>query len=64
MAKPPRPPVNTPAPGDRVKMRGRDARGTLSRVNHLNWALVAWDDGATGPKVVHLFELEKLPPST
>ena len=61
MAKSPRPPTNIPNVGDRVKLRGRKSIGLLEGVNDRQWAIVAWDAELPGPKIVHLFELEKLP---
>lgn len=56
-------PKEQPEPGDRVKLKGRDARGWL-RHTHLDvlWCLVNWDEDARGPKIVHLNELEKIEP--
>lgn len=58
MRKPSKPPVNTPAPGDRVKLRGRDSIGVLDRVDSRLWSWVKW--AGRGPTICHLFELEKL----
>ncbi|KHQ51089.1 hypothetical protein OA50_04460 [Mameliella alba] len=54
-------PPNTPTRGDRVKRRGRDdgRRGNLSKMDDATkWATVEWDDGG-GPRMCHLFELER-----
>jgi hypothetical protein len=62
-SKPPRPPPNTPDVGDRVRLRGRDPRGVLSRVDERKWSWVDWDaDAVAGPKIVYLFELERIAP--
>lgn len=56
-----KPPPNTPATGDRVKLRGRNAVGTLRQLDRSTlWSHVQWDDGLEGPSVVHLHELEKI----
>lgn len=52
-------PMNPPVVGDRVKLRGKAASGTLTHMNDRKWARVDWDENARGPLVVHLFELEK-----
>jgi hypothetical protein len=42
-------------------MRGKPQHtGVLRTMNELLWCRVDWD--ATGPKYVHLWELEKEPP--
>lgn len=51
--------LQLPVVGDRVKLRGRESTGKLDRVNDLNWAVVIWEADRPGPKIVHLFELEK-----
>lgn len=55
-----RPPANTPARGDRCRLRGRSPAGVLRTIDpDTNWAVVEWDAGKEGPKYVHLFELER-----
>jgi hypothetical protein len=56
----PKPPQ--PAKGDRVKLRGREPVGILSHREPNGWANVKWDEGCCGPKIVHINELEILPP--
>jgi hypothetical protein len=58
----PRPPLNTPDVGDRVRLRGRKSRGLLNRVDADKWSFVWWDADAQGPKICHLFELERIAP--
>lgn len=53
-------PPNSPLVGNKVKLRGKDARGVLIWVNGRNWAQVAWDLDWTGPSIVHLHELETI----
>lgn len=54
-------PINTPERGDRVRLRGKAATGELLTIEPERlWAHVKWDE--SGPKYVHLHELEKLPP--
>jgi hypothetical protein len=61
MAKgPPRPPPNTPEVGDRCKLRGREATGKLISIGDRQWASVEWDTVKAGPRIVHLFELERI----
>jgi len=61
--KEPRAPTNLPSVGDRCKLRGRNAAGTLREVTpHNNWARVDWDDPNRGPVICHLYELEKAVP--
>jgi hypothetical protein len=56
----PKPPANTPERGDRVKLRGKASTGELLTIEPERlWAHVKWDE--SGPKYVHLHELEKLP---
>lgn len=55
----PKGPSNQPAIGDRVRLRGRPAIGTIETINKLNWVHVKWT-GEGGPILVHLYELEKL----
>jgi hypothetical protein len=51
-------PQNIPAVGDRVALKGRAAVGTLTKVlSDCLWAYVEWE--TAGPKVCHLYELEK-----
>jgi hypothetical protein len=54
----PKPPPNTPSVNDRVRLRGRGGRGTLTYVSNRLWAFVDWDAATPGPNIVHLFELE------
>lgn len=59
--KPKRPPPNTPRVGDRVRLRGREPTGTLRGVNPENqWSRVEWDRNGEGPRLCHLYELEKI----
>ena len=52
-------PPNTPAKGDRFRLRGRDRTGRVNKVNEeRGWATVTWDDG--GETLVHLHEMEKI----
>jgi hypothetical protein len=64
MASPPRglsrPSSNVPLKGDRCKIRGRQPTGKLRHIDAANWCWVDWEQGPKGPRVVHLFELEKL----
>lgn len=57
-------PPNTPRVGDRVKLRGKAATGVLNFVNVNLWSTVKWDEGVDlglgAPRIVHLFELEKI----
>lgn len=53
-------PVNTPKVGSRVRLRGRQATGLLTKVDARKWADVTWEADAAGPKIVHLFELEAI----
>lgn len=54
-------PPNSPSKGDTVKLRGRgDRTGVLVKLNEENkWSTVEWTDGK-GPRICHLFELEKV----
>lgn len=53
-------PKDVPDIGDRVEMRGSGLRGTLINTDTDNdWSSVKWD--TSGPTVVHLFELRKIP---
>lgn len=46
--------------GERVRLRGREPRGVLRRVNESSlWAQVEWDAETPGPKHCHLKELER-----
>lgn len=52
-------PPNTPVIGDCVKLRGGEAKGVLRNVNKsTNWSYVDWE--VAGPKICHLFELERI----
>ena len=55
-------PKGTPERGERCCIRGRvHVTGTLVKYNpESNWATVEWDEGMTGPKLIHRFELMKL----
>lgn len=55
-----KPPPNTPAIGDRVKLRGQNPRGVLEFFDNRKWAQVQWDEAFAGPALVHLYELEKI----
>jgi hypothetical protein len=58
-----RPPQNLPSVGDDVRLRGRRSVGKLIEVNDQNkWATVDWDPtkAEPGPKLCHLYELERL----
>ena len=48
---------------ERVVLRGNSARtGTIIKFNSpMMWAYVKWDDGRTGPKICHQYELKRLP---
>ena len=48
-----------PAVGDRVRLKGRDPQGIVMRISDKG-VNVVWDDGKVGPKIVPLYELEKL----
>lgn len=51
-------PPNVPdAVGNIVKLRGTDNYGLVLQINSNNWVQVSWVD--KGPKICHLFELEK-----
>lgn len=53
-------PKNLPQVGDTVRLKGRGLTGVLVRVNDRLWSFVSWDDTQLpGPKIVHLYELEK-----
>lgn len=47
-----------PQPGDRVRLRGRDPRGTLVSVTERGWCRINWD--GDGPTLCHLNEIEKV----
>jgi hypothetical protein len=49
-----------PAVGDRVRLRGRKAVGTIKSVDDRLWCWMEWDRDwtSTAPKIVHLYELE------
>lgn len=52
-------PPDTPAIGDRVTLRGKGEKGVLKNVNKsTNWSYVDWEE--SGPKICHLFELERI----
>jgi hypothetical protein len=54
-------PPNLPERGDRVSLRGRygERAGVLVKMDDETlWASVEWDD-ELGPKMAHLYELEK-----
>lgn len=54
-----KPPPDIPKRGDRVRLRGKGNIGVLRKMNDASkWATVEWDD--FGPRIVHLFELEKV----
>lgn len=55
-------PPNLPSVGDAVKLRGHSSRGILQRLDEdRKWAWVSWDNGlAKGPRICHLYELEKV----
>jgi hypothetical protein len=53
-------PTNLPEVGDRCKLRGRNFKGILKKLNKLNWAWVDWNGHEHGPVVCHLYELEKI----
>lgn len=53
-------PMNVPGVGDRVRLRGKAAKGVLTDIDtRTHWSKVDWDWGHEGPQVVHLHELEK-----
>jgi hypothetical protein len=52
-------PPNTPDRGDKVRLRGRAHEGVLVKYDPESlWSTVEWE--AQGPKVCHLYELEKV----
>lgn len=52
-------PKNLPDEGDHCTLRGYPHIGTVISINKDdNWVFVDWH-GSTGPKICHLFELEK-----
>ena len=54
-------PPNKPGLNDRVKLRGRPETGVgqVDKINtEYNWCRVKWDSG-NGPRICHLYELEK-----
>lgn len=58
---PRRAPSNRPAVGDRCRLRSKEATGVVLSINpENNWTWVDWDLQWIGPKIVHLFELEKI----
>jgi hypothetical protein len=55
-----KPPPNLPDRGQRCRLRGRPAAGTLLKYDPESlWATVDWDAGVVAAKIVHLHELEK-----
>jgi hypothetical protein len=56
-----KPKFEPPKRFDFVKLRGRDAKGLLYKMDdETKWCTVEWDPDHKGPKYVHLFELEKI----
>ena len=55
-------PPDAPEKGDRAEMRGNpDLTGTVLSINpENNWVRMAWDEGKTGPRLCHRFELRKI----
>ena len=49
-----------PSLNDKVKLRGRSQEGILERIENKTWCIVKWTSEETGPKIVHLYELEKI----
>lgn len=63
--KSPKRPLNLPNVGDSIRFRPNGYLGTLKTLLlPYNWATVEWKEPFIGPKIVHLFELEKLEEST
>jgi hypothetical protein len=51
-------PKDLPKVGDRCKLRGRDAVGTVQVISERNWTYVTWDENVKAPLICHLHELE------
>lgn len=58
-----KPKKKLPTRGDSVKLRGREPRGVIAKMDEeTQWVTVDWDKGFTvGPRYVHLLELENYP---
>lgn len=55
-------PPNLPAVNDKARLRGRPSlTGIVKFINAENhWARVTWDHEGHGPRLCHLYELEKI----
>ena len=54
-----RPPPEPLKIGERVRLRGRPPVGVLLWVGDRLWSRVEWDGAVSGPRIVHLLELDR-----